>query len=304
MRPAARPPTLKQLRYFVALVEHEHFARAAEACNVSPSAFSVAIQELEQQLGVQLVDRSRRQVTITQHGRDVAEQAQLILRDLEQLTQMASARQERLSGRLNLGVIPTIAPFVLPAWLPELKTDYPNLRLFFREVRTDPLLAELASGDLDLGLLALPYSTRNLTTMKLFRDPFLLACREDTELVDPQRFSLNRITAESVLLLEEGHCLREHALQACKIENLESVNRFAATSLLTLLAMVDEDLGITFLPEMAVGSSLLTETRIETYPLKRRAHREIAMVWRKSTARADEFQELGEHLCAAMGKPH
>jgi LysR family hydrogen peroxide-inducible transcriptional activator len=283
-------------------VEHEHFARAAEACNVSPSAFSVAIQELEQQLGVQLVDRSRRQVTITQHGRDVAEQADLILRDLEQLTRMASARQQRLSGRLNLGVIPTVAPFVLPAWLPQLKNDYPDLKLFFREVRTDPLLAELASGDLDLGLLALPYSTRNLTTMKLFRDPFLLACREDTALIDPERFSLNRITAESVLLLEEGHCLREHALQACRIDDLEAVNRFAATSLLTLLAMVDEDLGITFLPEMAVGSSLLAETRIETYPLKRRAHREIAMVWRKSTSRADEFEELGRHLCDAIGK--
>jgi LysR family hydrogen peroxide-inducible transcriptional activator len=138
--------------------------------------------------------------------------------------------------------------------------------------------------------------------MKLFRDPFLLACRADTRLVDPERFSLNRITAESVLLLEEGHCLREHALQACRIENLEAVNRFAATSLLTLLAMVDEDLGITFLPEMAVGSTLLAETHIETHPIKRRAHREIAMVWRKSTSRADEFEELGRHLCDAIGK--
>jgi LysR family hydrogen peroxide-inducible transcriptional activator len=296
MIPAARRPTFKQLSYFLALEAQEHFGRAAEACSVSPSAFSVAIQELENQLGVQLIDRSRRQIAITRLGREVAAQARLVLRDLDQLTDLADANHKPLSGRLTLGVIPTIAPFLLPRWLPELKRAYPALKLYFREGQTQLLLEQLASGELDLVLLALPYATRQLQVMPLFEDRFLLACHADTTLVDPQNFSLNRVTAESVLLLEDGHCLRDHALAACGVQDLESINRFSASSLFTLLGMVDEDLGITFLPEMAIDSALLSQTSIKTYPMKREARREIALVWRKASARSDEFTELGQHL--------
>ena len=300
MQGPARLPTVKQLQYFVALESEEHFAHAAEACHVSPSAFSVAIQELESMLGVQLVDRARRQVTITTAGREVAEQARLVLRDLGQLTDIATARQQPLTGRLNLGVIPTIAPFLLPRSVPRLRKAYPHLRIYYREAQTDELLEQLAHGELDLALLATPYPMRNMTVMNLFRDRFLLACHENTQLVEPRHFAVNRVTAESILLLEDGHCLRDHALAACELKDLDSVSRFSASSLFTLLEMVDSDLGITFLPEMAVGSALLAQTRIKTYPMKGEPARDVALVWRRSTARQTEFRELGETLVKAL----
>lgn len=289
-------PSVRQLRYFVALEEAGHFGRAAEACNVSQSAFSVAIRDLETLLGISLVDRSNRSVTITPTGRDVAAQARLCLRDLGQIADLAARRQGPMTGPLTLGVIPTIAPFVLPKYLAKLRRLYPALRLFIREAQTDELVKALDSGELDLVLLALPYPLPRLTTMPLFKDHFLLACREGTELVDPETFAVNRVTAGSILLLQDGHCLRDQAMAACRVQQLEAVNSFAASSLLTLLAMVDGDLGVTFLPEMAVGSALLKQTRIRTWPLKRGGHREIALAWRHNSSREDEFRELGERI--------
>lgn len=292
----AKLPSVRQLRYFVALDETGHFGRAAESCHVSQSAFSVAIRDLENLLGVSLVDRSNRSVTITPTGRDVADQARLCLRDLGQLADLAARRQGPLTGPLTLGVIPTIAPFLLPKCLGKLRRQFPALRLYIREAQTSELVAGLESGELDLALLALPYPLPRLAQMSLFKDRFVLACRQNTELVDPQHFTVNRVTAGSVLLLEDGHCLRDQAMAACRVKKLEAVNNFAASSLLTLLAMVEDDLGVTLLPEMAVGSALLRQTKIRTWPLKQGGHREIALVWRPNSARDEEFRQLGEKI--------
>lgn len=302
-QPARHLPTTRQLRYFVMLEQLGHFGRAAEACFVSQSAFSVAIRDLEQLLGVRLVERTNRKVTITPEGREVATQARLCLRDLESLVDIARERSKPLSGPLRLGVIPTIAPFLLPAALPNIRRKYPALQLFIREALTEPLLDGLLAGSLDLLLLALPYPTKNVEVMPLFRDRFLLACRADTHLVDPERFNLNRLSAQSILLLEEGHCLREHALSACRLRNRTKLAPFSASSLHTLLEMVDGDLGVTFVPEMAAASGLLRHTRIRTWPLKDDSYREIALAWRSSSAHRNEYRELGAVIRAARRSP-
>lgn len=289
-------PTTRQLRYFAALAEHLHFGRAAEACHVSQSAFSVGIRDLERLLGVQLVDRTNRQVTLTALGRDVAAQARLCLSDLEALVEMAGGEQEPLAGPLRLGVIPTIAPFLLPKVLPALRTDFPKLRLYLYEDTTRNVHERLMSGALDLMLIALPFPLENVTVLPLFRDPFALACREDTKLVAPDNYRFNRLDSGVVLLLDAEHCLREHAIAACRVRDTEKVSRFSASSLLTLIEMVEADLGITFLPAMAAGSALLEGTHVRLYPLKDQGYREIGLAWRRGSARGPEFQLLGERL--------
>ncbi|MBT8079922.1 MAG: hydrogen peroxide-inducible genes activator [Gammaproteobacteria bacterium] len=291
-----RLPTIKQLQYFLALCETRHFGRAAEASFVSQSAFSAAIQELEATLDCQLVDRTNRQVTITAAGQDIETQAQLCIRDVESLVEMAGQQRRPLSGQLRLGVIPTIAPFVLPKVLPRLRRKFRDLRLYLVEDQTLRVHERLLAGELDVILLALPFDLRSVEFMDLFGDRFLLACRENTSLVDPDNYRFNRLNAESVLLLEDGHCLREHALAACRIRDTEKVSRFGASSLLTLVEMVDADLGITFLPEMARGSALLRNTRVKLYEVDERSQRRIGLAWRKGSARDEEFRLLGNFI--------
>jgi LysR family hydrogen peroxide-inducible transcriptional activator len=298
-----RYPTVKQLRYFVALCDARHFGRAAQACFVSQSAFSTAIQELERLLGTPLVDRTNRRVTITAAGQEVCARARRCLADLEALVETAGQCCEPLSGSLRLGVIPTIAPFLLPRVLPRLRKAYPQLRLYLTEDRTDRIHGKLLDGELDLLLLALPYELRGTDELRLFRDRFLLAYREGTRRVDPGQYQFNRLDPESILLLEDGHCLREHALAACKIRDNEKVSRFAATSILTLVEMVDADLGITYLPEMAEGSALLRNTKVKLAPIGDAAHRTIGLAWRKGSARAGEFRLFGDFLVAQHQAP-
>lgn len=291
-----RYPTIKQLRYFVALCEAEHFGRAAEASCVSQSAFSTAIQDFESLLGTQLVDRTNRQVTITAVGHDVATQARRCLREIEQLVDIAGQRREPLSGELRLGVIPTIAPFLLPRVLPKLRKAYPALKLYLTEDRTQRIHEKLLDGNLDLLLLALPYDLRGVEEMPLFKDRFLLACREQSDRVDPGKYQFSRLDPDSILLLEDGHCLREHALAACKIRDSDKVSRFAASSILTLVEMVAADLGITYLPEMAEDSALLRNTRVKLFPIGDKSYRTIGLAWRKGSGRAAEFRLLGDFL--------
>ncbi len=296
-----RLPTTKQLQYFIALVEAGHFGRAAEQSHVSQSAFSNAIRELENTLGAQLVDRTNRQVTITAIGQEIATQARLCVRDLEDLVEIAGGERKPLSGELQLGVIPTIAPFVLPDLLPKLRRDYPELKLYLTENQTSQLFEKLAAGVLDVLLLALPCETRSVEVMPLYDDPLLLAYREGSTRVDPEQFRVSRLAADSVLLLEDGHCLRDQALATCKLKDLQKVRSFSASSLLTLVEMVDADLGVTFLPQMAIGSSMLKSTKIQTQHTKDGGNRNIALAWRKGSGRAEEFRLLGEFitkLCA------
>jgi LysR family hydrogen peroxide-inducible transcriptional activator len=287
-------PSTKQLQYFVALADAEHFGRAAEAVHVSQSAFSNAIKELEIRLDTQLVDRTNRRVTITATGQQIATQARLCLRDVESLVEMAAGQKQPMTGSLRLGVIPTIAPFLLPRALPKLRRQFPDLRLYLIEDQTHRIYERLMDGELDVLLLALPWEMRGVDTKVLFEDRFCLASRQGTSKVDPENYRFNRLDADSVLLLEDGHCLRDHALEACKIRNTQKVQPFAASSLLTLVEMVDADMGITFLPEMARDSALLKNTRVRMHPLGENSHRKISLAWRKGSGRVEEFGMLGE----------
>lgn len=289
-------PTNRQLQYFIALEKHRHFGKAAEACHVSQPAFSVAIQELESMLNVQLVDRTKKQVTITAIGKEIATQARLALTDMEGIIDIARENQQPLSGHLSLGVIPTIAPFLLPELLPRLRKSFPKLDLFLHEDQTERVYELMMLGELDVILIALPYSLRGVETLSLFRDNFHLACRKGSRLIDPENYAIDNLPEESVLLLEDGHCLRDHALSACKIRNLDKVSKITASSLLTLVQMVDADLGVTFIPEMALHSNLLKHTRIITRPLAKNSFREIGLVWRKGSRRKKEFKLLAEQI--------
>lgn len=291
-----RLPSTKQLQYFVALADKQHFGKAAEASYVSQSAFSNAIKELEAVLDTQLVDRTNRQVTITAAGQDIATQARLVLRDIEQLVDMAAQGRQPLTGDLRLGVIPTIAPFLLPRILPKLRRQHPKLRLYLIEDQTQRIVQRLTDGDLDVLLLALPWEMRGVDTEVLFNDRFCLATRKGTTRVDPENYRFDRLAADSILLLEDGHCLRDHALAACRIRSTQKVQPFAASSLLTLVEMVDADMGISFLPEMAAGSALLRNTQVEMHPLSDRSHRKIGLAWRKGSNRVEEFRLLGSFL--------
>ena len=286
-------PSTTQLRYFVALAEHGHFGRAAEASFVSQSAFSNAIRELETLLDAQLVDRTNRNVTITAIGQQVATQARLCLQDVQALVELAGGQHKPLTGELRLGVIPTIAPFMLPKVLPKLRRAYPDLTLYLVEEQTQRIVERMMDGEIDLLLLALPWPMRGVDELPLFKDRFCLAWRDGTDRVDPDRYRFSRLDADSVLLLEDGHCLRDHALAACKIRNTQKVRSFAASSLLTLVEMVDADLGISFLPEMAMGSALLKNTRVRLQPLDKTSYRTIGLAWRKGSRRTEEFELLG-----------
>lgn len=290
-------PTVKQLRYFVALESHEHFGRAAKTCFVSQSAFSTAIRELESTLSVQLVDRTNKNVTITHSGRQIAAEARRCLRDIEGLVELARSNQQPLTGELHVGVIPTIAPFLLPVIMPQLRREYPQLKLFLTEDITQRIYTKLMDGELDLIMLALPYALRNAETLPLFKDNFYLACREDSRFVEPEHYDLETLEPDSILLLEDGHCLRDHTLSACHLDsNLDKVSQFSASSVLTLAQMVDADLGISYLPEMVKHSSLLSGTQVRLWPIRENSFREIGLAWRKGSARTSEFITLGQSI--------
>ncbi len=291
-----KSPTLKHLRYFLALVDSGHFGRAADSCFVSQSAFSSAIAELENRLGTQLVDRTNRTVTITATGQDIAVQARLCLRDVQSLVEMAKGDCDPLCGNLRLGVIPTIAPFLLPKALPRLRRKYPQLELYLTEDQTQRIYGRLMDGELDVILLALPWEMRGVEVEALFKDRFCLAYRDGTDRVDPDNYRFSRLDADSILLLEDGHCLRDHALAACKIKNIQKVRPFAASSLLTLVEMVDADLGISFLPAMSRDSSLLRKTHVRLSEMGDRSYRTIGLAWRKGSTRGDEFKLLGNFI--------
>lgn len=294
MRPL---PTLRQLRYLVAIAEFRHFGRAAESCFATQSTLSAGLQELESLLDVKLVERSKRRVMLTPLGEDVVARARLVLRGAEDIAELASASKDPLSGPLRLGVIPTIGPYLLPRVLPPLRQTYPNLRLYLREDMTGRILDALQEGEIDAALIALPFPTEELEVRKLGADPFLLACRSDDPLAKAPAPELEQLPEDRLLLLDDGHCLREHALAACRLQPARHHDDFRATSLPTLVQMVANRLGITLLPKMAVDSGLLGGTGLIARPLAENAPaREIALVWRRTTPRALEFNLLADAL--------
>ena len=274
-------PTIKQLQYLVALHEHGHFGRAAEASFVSQSTLSAGIRELESLLGVTLVERSRRVVRFTPLGEQVVAKAHRLLREAEELSDLVQASGKPLSGELRMSVIPTIAPFLLPRILPRLRKERPNLKLFLREETSDHAVESLHHGRADCVLLALPFATGEVEMAHIADDRLFIALPKDDPRDPPAVFSPEMIDEGRLLLLEDGHCLKEHALAACNRPELRASATMIGTSLHTLVQMVDNGLGMTMLPEMAIDAGILHETEVVARPLKaRNASREIALIWR------------------------
>jgi LysR family hydrogen peroxide-inducible transcriptional activator len=292
-------PTIKQLQYLVALHEHGHFGRAAEASFVSQSTLSAGIRELESLLGVTLVERSRRVVRFTPLGEQVVAKAHRLLREAEELSDLVQASGKPLSGELRMSVIPTIAPFMLPRILPRLRRERPNLKLFLREETSDHAVESLHHGRADCVLLALPFATGEVEKEHIADDRLFIALPKDDPRDPPAVFSPEMIDEGRLLLLEDGHCLKEHALAACNRPELRASATMIGTSLHTLVQMVDNGLGLTMLPEMAIDAGILHETEVVARPLKsKNASREIALIWRKNSPRGDEFRLLAEELRA------
>jgi LysR family hydrogen peroxide-inducible transcriptional activator len=290
-------PTIKQLQYLVALHEHGHFGQAAEACCVSQSTLSAGIRELESLLGVTLVERSRRVVRFTPLGNAVVEKAHRLLREAEELSDLVQSAGKPLSGELRMSVIPTIAPFLLPKILPRLRKDRPQLKLFLREETTLDALESLHHGRADCVLLALPFATGEVEKETIGMDPLYVAFPKDDPRDPPAQVPPSLIDEGKLLLLEDGHCLKEHALTACNRPELRASATMIGTSLHTLVQMVDNGLGVTILPQIAIKAGILQETDVVARPLKApNAAREIALVWRKNSPRSDEFRLLAEEL--------
>lgn len=289
-------PTLRQLRYLVALAEHHHFGRAAEACLATQSTLSAGLQELENLLGVTLVERTRRKMMITPLGQEVVERARALLRGAEEIADLAASAALPLSGTLRLGVIPTIGPYLLPYVLPRLRKAYPDLKLYLREDLTGRLLERMSGGDLDAALLALPYPAADLETLAVTEDPFLLACPPDHPLALKEIVESADLADAELLLLEEGHCLREHALAACHLPGPSKGEGVLGTSLATLVQMVANGLGVTLLPQMAVDGGVLAGTDLVTRLLADAGTRSIGLAWRPSSPRKKDFRLLAEFL--------
>ena len=292
-------PTLKQLQYLVALHEHGHFGRAAEACFVSQSTLSAGLRELESLLDVVLVERTRRVVRFTPLGNQVVTKAHRLLREAEELSELVQSHALPLAGELRMSVIPTIAPFLLPRILPRLRTERPQLRLFLREEPSAATIESLHHGRADCVLLALPFATGEVEVEHLFTDRLLVAFPFDDPRDPPMLVSPASIDENRLLLLEDGHCLKEHALAACNRPELRASATMIGTSLHTLVQMVDNGLGLTMLPEMAINAGILQGTRIVARPLNSdHAFRQIALVWRRNSPRGEEFRLLAEELRA------
>jgi LysR family hydrogen peroxide-inducible transcriptional activator len=292
-------PTIKQLQYLVALHEHVHFGRAAEAMFVSQSTLSAGIRELESLLGVTLVERSRRVVRFTPLGNAVVAKAHRLLREAEELSDLVQASGKPLSGELRMSVIPTIAPFLLPRILPRLRRERPQLKLYLREETSGDAIESLHHGRADCVLLALPYATGEVEAEHICDDRLFVAFPKDEPRDPPDAIPASMIDPDHLLLLEDGHCLKEHALSACNRPELRASATMIGTSLHTLVQMVDNGLGMTMLPEMAIDAGILHETGVVARPLKaKNASREIALIWRKNSPRAEEFKLLAQELRA------
>src|SRR5689334_9393677 len=290
--------SLKQLRYFDAVARASHFGKAAEQCAVTQPALSMQIQELEKFLGVQLIERSRSGAMLTEAGREVAGRAARVLTELRDIVDYAR-RQGGLAGPLHFGVIPSIAPYVLPVLLPVVRDTYPDLELHLRETQTQHLLDELVDGHLDLLLLALPIEHAEVETTRLFTDRFLLAMPKSRRIANRIRATPDLLQQDRLLLLEEGHCLRDQALAFCELRRVDNIDTFGASNLSTLVQMVANGLGFTLLPELAVD----LEVRRGDIRLMRFAdpqpRRTIGLAWRKSSPRKRHFAELGKLITEA-----
>lgn len=286
---------LRDLKYLVALADHKHFGRAAAACYVSQPTLSTQIKKLEDELGVPLVERAPRKVMLTPAGRDAAERARRIVAEVEQMKEAARRSQDPEAGTVRLGMFPTLGPYLLPHVVPRIRARFPHLELLLVEEKSDVLLSRLREGKLDAGLLALPVVDDQLHTEFLFEEPFVLAVPESHPLAQRGSLTLAELSHQQLLLLEDGHCLREQALDVCRLSGANEKSEFRATSLETLRQMVAADVGITLLPTLAVKPPVARSPNIhllgfsDSHPSRR-----IAMVWRKSSAMSGFLQVFAQ----------
>jgi LysR family hydrogen peroxide-inducible transcriptional activator len=294
--------TLKQLKYLAALAEHRHFGKAAQSCTVTQPALSMQIRELEKDLGVDLVERRPGEVILTATGAEVVRRAESVLAAARDLTDYARHSGRPLTGQLRLGVIPTLAPYVLPRVLPELQRRHAALRIELRETQTRNLLDELARGTLDAALLALPLEVDDFETLPLFDDPFLLAVPASDRRSSRVRIDPREIDSRRLILLEEGHCLRDQALAFCGTR-IEAASGLGATSLATVMQMVANGYGITLLPRVALPVEVRDE-RIRVLRFRNpEPMRQIGLAWRRTSPRKADFAALGKIIKETLDVP-
>jgi LysR family transcriptional regulator, hydrogen peroxide-inducible genes activator len=295
--------TLRQLRYLEALAETLHFGRAAEVCAVTQPALSMQIKELENELQVSLVERRKSGIELTEQGEEIVRRGRTILASARDLLDYAKHRERVLSGSLKLGAIPSIAPYLLPAALPELQRRFPEINLQLRETVTETLVRELVTGDLDLILIALPIDDAEVETVHLFDDKFVLATRATKDRC-ARTATPEMLAGERLLLLEEGHCLRDQALSFCRMVTPEARESFGASSLATIVQMVAHGYGITLLPEMAVASEVHRASGIGLLRFAApEPKREIGLAWRKTSPRKADFNAFAELLKDVAPRP-
>jgi LysR family transcriptional regulator, hydrogen peroxide-inducible genes activator len=295
-------PSLQQLRFLCALADHRHFGRAAEACAVTQSTLSAGLKELEERLGVPLVERAHRRALLTPVGEEIVARGRRLLREAQDLTEAAKSGREPLAGPLRLGVIPTIGPYVLPAAMRGLAKAFPRLKLYLREEQTAPLLAKLEAGEIDLALIALPYATGELEVMTLGEDSLLVALPKTHPLAREKRISRADLAGEALLLMEDGHCLRSHALEACRLADPDRNEVFQGTSLKTLLHMAAGGIGVTLVPAIAAPSEISPGSGLVARPLAGEPHRTPALVWRPSSARKADYRAFGRYLAEIIAR--
>lgn len=286
---------LRDLSYLVALAEYRHFGRAAEASFVSQPTLSTQIRKLEDELGVALVERTPRKVLLTETGREIARRARGVLSQIEEIKSIAQRTRDPESGTIRLGIFPTLGPYLLPHVIPHLRERFPRLELLLREEKTEQVLHMLREGTLDAGILALPVHDDSLHTEFLFEEPFVLAVPGGHPLASRTRLRMEDLADQDLLLLEDGHCLRDQALEVCHLAGAGEKSGFRATSLETLRQMVSANVGITLLPALAVKPPIAQSPNVQLVEFQAPApSRRIAMLWRKSSAMTPFFEALAE----------
>ncbi|HEY1746870.1 MAG TPA: LysR substrate-binding domain-containing protein [Xanthobacteraceae bacterium] len=294
--------TLRQLRYLASLARHRHFGRAADECAVTQPALSMQVRELEREIGTELVERRPGEIALTETGVEVARRAEHILAATRDLVDYARHR-DVLAGHLRLGIIPTVAPYVLPRVLPRLQSRYPLLRIEVRETQTKALLEELAGGDLDTVMLALPVDGADAETLPLFDDRFLLAAPATDPRPAHRRVTAAEVEQQRLILLEEGHCLRDQALAFCAPPRADAPASLGATSLATVMQMVANGYGVTLLPEIAAGVEA-SDKRVKLLRFTEpQPARTVGLAWRRTSPRKRDFAALGEIVTQSLGLP-
>lgn len=296
-------PNLKHLHYLVVLHQEQHFHRAAQHCHVSQSTLSTAIQNLEEQFGTQLLERDHKTFVFTPFGLELVERSKALLTDAHELVDFAQSAGNWQAGKLKLGVIPTIAPFLFEGLIASIKTHLPDISLQLQEDTTANLLTQLNEGALDLLILALPMETPGCKQLVLGHDPFHLIAHSDLVPTLPNPLDVSALPKQSIFLLQQEHCMTGHAVSACGLSYKEQVSSLSASSLYTLVQLANSKLGFTFMPEMAIKNHILNTTPLVSMPAEDKAYREIGMVWRTGTTRVRLFRYLAQLLAPLMPIP-